>query len=417
MTEKTEYQGHWWLPDHETKVGGIATYDSDSGVRLELFSSLSNANLFSGDYRVDRIVGTTTEGELITLNDCVLAKQSVKNTPGGQETPTEYAAKQLLVGDHLTESEISFNRFRMTFPHLHQWVGQSGIKSEPNGASVKVLYESPSKIVAETDRSTIEFIISWSRSKSIGEFSISENTFLQIIPHNGRITLDRLGRDLNTWKNFVTLAMDNEMMPDQVTGYTEQGLIEGEHSIKIIGSRYDAETSTRYNHSNLNFSFADIQNDLSTVLSNWAAQSKKYGTSYGFYFSVVHQSPMQLENQYLVLMAAVEGFYREKLKGSVESSTGYPLQSVLDFIHSEYSEPINGLPWDIDAQKERLISRRHSIVHGAPQEDIEETTIYDQVLLLRALLEVALLIELGIPQEQVKERLNTKYSQRRPQTS
>ncbi len=328
---------------------------------------------------------------------------------------SSYTAKQLLVGHHFEESSIQFDKFRIRFPLLQDWLGLSGIKGLPTGDEFEVAYTSPEKISTNHGPWNLEFSVTQNHSFSFGDISLSEDAYLQIENREADLTLDQIGRQVTIWKNFVTLALDEEIFPTRVIGYTESVSGAEGRDIEIMSTAYRSGDMDRtYHPTKVNFDFSDIEQNVSEVLSNWLDQSDRFTSAYGLYFSVVYQSPMQIENQYLILSSALESFYQEKTEDPVGLAAENRLDEVLRAIVDEYKSVLSHLPWEPDEMLSKILEMRNSIIHGMNIDSSNSMTLYDQVLFLQALLETAFLTELGIPEEHTRERLNDKYTRQRP---
>lgn len=176
MKNKRELKGYWRLPEGEESgnnewVGGIATYDPDSGIELELFSSLSGEFLTEEPPQFDRIFGSTVEGEKVTLENCFRAGFSSK---ANTET---YFAQNLFIGNYLNKSEMNFNYLRIKYPLLHDWTQITGLRPHlSDSEGITVNYVPPAKKEVESNNKTISIHTVKDLSLDNRSISINGNT-------------------------------------------------------------------------------------------------------------------------------------------------------------------------------------------------------------------------------------------------
>jgi hypothetical protein len=417
---KRAFKGYWWLPDGE-EAGGVATYHPENGIELELFSPISESDHrdFDGEAnRVSRILGLTTENELLTLDDCVQT-QSSREFTSKQSLDTEtYRANNLFVGDHITEDEISFDRFRVSYPLLYQWTGTQGLNfAVSDNADFDISYDVPSakKVALERFDLKLLFSVSTTTSRS-GKLTLEENAYLEFDPDSGSLTFDEIQRQVSKWQDFITLATGENVPASEVVGYTNSDSSEMDQSVEIFyttSSRPDPPETVH--PSRTNFMLTDIEENFTTVLRNWAEQSNQYESAYDLYFSVVYESQMYLQNQYVTLMSALEGFHREKFRDDTETISH--IRESLEEITTQYADVFAALPWDISDMASELVDIRNKAIHGNIVKQTDQLDLYDYVLLLQGMLEAILLDELKIPVSHIKDRLRTRYNSLRPENN
>lgn len=419
---KRAFKGYWWLPNGE-EAGGVATYHPEDGIELELFSPIGEFD--SGDFggeanRVSRILGLTTENELLTLDDCVQT-QSSREFSSKQSLDTEtYRANNLFVGNHITDGEITFDRFRVSYPLLYQWTGIQGLNfAVSDNANFDISYDVPSAKEVELEKFDLKLLFSVSTTTSrSGKLTLEENAYLEFTPHAGSLTFDEIQRQVSKWQDFITLATGENVPASEVVGYTNSDSSEMDQSVEIFytsSSRPDPPETVH--PSRTNFMLPDIEENFITVIRNWAEQSNQYESAYDLYFSVVYESQMYLQNQYVTLMSAVEGFHREKFREDTETASHIRLNETLEEITTQYADVFTALPWDISDMASELVDIRNKAVHGNIVKQTDQKQLYDHVLLLQGMLEAILLDELEVPVAHVKDRLRTRYNSLRPENN
>ena len=422
MIEQQEYKGHWWLPGTEgDTAAGVATYNPDEGIELELFSKIEESNIADKATRYDRIFGVTTDNELVTLSDCIVTSTSMTMSPRSRSSTLKCLAHQLFVGDHIEESPITFDRVRITYPPLLQWAGIDGTTMNMEGSnSFTLSYETPSTITNTLPNFDLDILATANTSRSrSGKFTLEQEAYFELTPKSGEIHFEQVQSQVGKWQDFITLAVGDDVSASKVRAYRESEVKERSVEIEIFYQSVSHSTDIDPMHTRrTNFVLDDIRDRVDEILRNWAIQSTKYKSAYDLYFSVVYLSEMYLQTQYIMLMSAMESFYREKFEKNADTDRLPPIRQVLDDIVVTYSNQFGGLPWGLDDQMvSELLELRNRAVHGIETSDIENREMYDKVLLLQAMLEAILLSELGIPMDHIHERLGFRYKHLKPDIS
>lgn len=444
MKNKKELKGYWRLPEEGGEesewIGGIATFDPGNKIKLELFSNMSENILTDDQPQFDRIFGWTTEGEKVTLQNCIRVGFSSK-----AETET-YAVRSLFIGDYLQESDPSFDRFRVSYPLLYQWAQQTGIKrefSELNEMTVE--YSPPPAQEAETEEELIRIITSGrTESSNRGKITINEETYLEINPKERMIYFSEIKDQVSKWKDFTTIATNENIGISELAGYQETDSKQ-DNKIEIyyntVGNSNHPEQLNTYT---ANFTLADIEENLSNILINWMELSDRYESVYDLYFAVVYQSQMYLENQYMMLMTALNLVYQQQfsyqylsedelqdvmrhidqalpaevnqefrshlIEEIIPAANQYSIEKVLTELVDIYEPVVEELPWEFNQEIAEIVAI-HDYTAGRSHElqKMDSQKIYDKTVVLRTLLEAIILNDIGIPEDHIREKLAQRY--------
>lgn len=462
MIEEKEFEGHWWLPDNpDSKVGGVATFSPNEGVLLNLFSSLIEDQEYLGGESVfepDFIHGITTDGEKITLKNCIRENYSTTYSDGVRVSNSNYQAISLLLGDHFT-GEIRFDRFRTQFPLLTEWSGVSGISYSGSvleegkasaGETFEMIYEFPESITAELDDLTLELVFNADFNMSrVGGASINEQVYFDVQLDKEEISYEKVVDNAATLQDFITLATGKEVQISKLIGLSERSGGPGYNDIEIFFStNSDLKLPDSLHPMKANFVLADIADEFSEVMGNWFSRYRSLKPVYNLYFSVQYNSEMYAQNQFLSLTQAIETYhrrefggqylpddefeevyedlcnnipdqvdtdFRDHLKdGTFKYANEYSLRKRLSELVSEHEDVLRELPLDIESSVNKIVNTRNYFTHY--DEDIPNRADADElrplILQVRSILETVLLSDLGIPEDQIVERLQKRYSER-----
>lgn len=461
MIDEREFRGYWWLPENpDEKVGGIASFTPSDGVSLELFSTLNEDPDYMGSgnvFRPDFIHGVTTEGERITLKNCIRGSYSMSSSQGFGVTSSSYQAISLLSGAHFTE-QINFDRFRMQFPLLTKWAGVSGVNYSGSvleggkvsaGDTFEITYEFPESITAALDDVELKLIFNADFNMGrVGGASIDEEAYFDIIPDSGKISYDEAIDYTRTLQDFITLSTGKEVQASTLIGRLEREDQPGYNDVEILFSTgSDLKLPDSLHPNKANFVLADIIDDFSKVMDNWFLHYEELEPVYNLYFSTQYNSEMYLQNQFLSLTQAIETYHRRELggqylsesefeefyddlcemipdqfdesfqdhleRGTFKYANEYSLRKRLSELVTEQKNILEELPMDVEGSVNEIVNTRNYLTHYdesiSPRADTDE--LYPLILRLRAILETVLLSNLGIPEDQIVKRLQQRYSE------
>lgn len=455
MRNEKELQGYWKPSGGEDWVGGTAVYHPGEGINLQLFEPISDDPM-SERPSFDYILGSTTEEGRVTLGSCSRAGYSM----GGDDLSTEkYRAQRLFIGEHIPEAEPSFTRFRVTFPLMHQWAGLTGIQErlpemgedeEYGLRGVDVHYSPPDTKTAEGETRTVKVLTSANISHAnAGSFSIDETTYLEIVPTNGRIVFENLINEVSSWQDFLTLAMDNNIGINEVQAYWENSSGEDVEVQVCYETSGEFEYPESFHPYRTNFQLNDLGEGSSSVLQNWIQLTDRYKSVYDLYFAVVYQTEMYLENQYMMLMTALNLYYQnryeykyldedrfhtiqntlanslpsdfevdEEFKSHLQqevlpTANQHSLEKRLSIIAGDHQEILTELPWNTAEEVSDLVEvHDYTVGRSSELQEMRPEWLYKKTAFMSMVLEVIILKDLGVPVEHIKSRLSKKYERR-----
>jgi len=461
MIDEREFRGYWWLPENpDEKVGGIASFSPSDGVSLELFSTLNEDPEYMGSgnvFRPDFIHGITTEGERVTLKNCIRGSYSMSSSQGTGVANSSYQAISLLSGAHFTE-QINFDRFRVQFPLLTKWAGVTGVNYSGSvfeggevsaGDTFEITYEFPESITAELEDAELKLIFNADFNMGrVGGVSIDEEVYFDIIPDSDQVSYNDSIDYSGTLQDFITLATGKEVQASMMIGRLEREEQPGYNDVEVLFSTSgDLKLPDSLHPLKANFVLADIVDDFSELMNNWFQHYEELEPVYNLYFSVQYNSEMYLQNQLLSLTQAIETYHRREIggqylfddefeefydelceiipdrfdesfqdhleKGTFKYANEYSLRKRLSQLVSEQENILDELPMDIKASVNEIVNTRNYLTHYdegiSPRADTDE--LHPLILRLRAILETVLLSNLGIPEDQIVERLQQRYSE------
>lgn len=348
--KKQTFEGQWKIPGASSWVGGKVEYVPTEGIILDAVDSLTES--YGAPERPDRIWGTTTDGNRITL----INNSSTNSTVHiGRISPTNYRCELMLEGVHWPNINLGFDRMSVRFPLLNQWAGMA--KSSTNdslpqdeflpGDQLSYSFTKPDDRTATVDGTHFRIGTGAGISTKEGGYSgvdFDLTTVLQIIPREPMLVLSRYNRHIQSLKRFLSFALDRPIEPTSITGYLDGETKYDNTSINIY-SRVSVEqdyTAPIHPHSAM-FLLDQIQSDFDEMLNNWYQLSNDLDSVISLYFSSVFNSEMYANNQFLTLTQAIESYHRETHAGR------YIDKRVYDEMYEDLMNLLAGDPAKIDS--------------------------------------------------------------------
>jgi hypothetical protein len=455
MRNKRELQGYWKPSSGERWIGGTAVYHPEEGIELQLFEPISDES-FTEQPSFDYILGSTSEEGQVTLRNC---RHSGTSIGGGTLNTEKYRAQSLFIGNHISESEPSFTRFRVNYPLLHQWAGLTGIEErlsrmdddeeyDPN--EIDVHYSPPDAKKAKGENREVQILTSANITHATaGSFSINENTYIEIAPTSGEIGFESLMDEVNNWRDFLTLAVNDNIGINEIRAYRETESGE-EDDVQVY---YEASGEFNYPENfhphRTNFQLDDLEERASSVLQNWMQLTEQYKSVYDLYFAVVYQNQMYLENQHMMLVSALSFYYQERydykyldeerfqtVMNTLSNSLSFDLETDEEFrshlhhevlptanqhslerrlsaIAEDHQDILAELPWDT-AEEISDLARVHNYTVGQSSklQEAGPEWLYKKTVFMSTLFEIIILKDLDVPTNHIKTQLSRKYQRR-----
>lgn len=153
--DELEYRGNWWLADEdeEKQVAGVLEFDPDDGGTLELIGSFDNFGN-NRSREVDLINGVTTDGKLVTLQDCFVNQSGISSTMQTQSCNVRNVFTDVL----FSGGDLELEKVCVSFPLLEMWT-TSNIVHRPEGQLTGAEISKFDEVEAELDEATIRLNI------------------------------------------------------------------------------------------------------------------------------------------------------------------------------------------------------------------------------------------------------------------
>jgi hypothetical protein len=322
MLGDLELKGRWFLPDvPEKQTAGTLTFSQADGASLQLLGQLGSQADVDPMLPVARILGHTSAGEAVTLEDCAASGFKLA-TPG---FPTSvYRPSLVLVGAHFAErEEVLFEELRFTFNHLENWVATSGFEFEffpPDGPGIDIQYRRPTPVEAALpDGVILKFDFGFSVSsitQVVTDMHVTQSAALRL-SFGAPVSFDRATSYAYQLRNFVGLAVGAPVQLRSFDGYatpTDAAAKPGDPKLKIsvLYKLYPPpdEFKREIHPFQMLFTLDDARPRLEQILTNWFVKQDRLKPVFDLYFGTIYNKHLYLEQAFLSLIQALESYHR-----------------------------------------------------------------------------------------------------------
>lgn len=445
--ESFEHKGVWWLPeDPEKEYPGTLSFDPVNGGHLELM--LYDPHEFFGKNKpskIDIIHGLVQTSE-VTLRGCHFRSGS-HSIPGFDEI--KISVDYIYMKYHFDRIEdIVFKKMSVSYTHLNSWMYHYSFnifRMSENIRDFNVFYNPFESLnIPLDDNLNIRFHYDIARNSSITGVSLQNEARITITPQE-KLHFDKYYSFFDFHlPNFLTLATGQTNYPFGIRGTIPDNPRPVSIYYKILGY-VDKPRSISYME--MLFAFKDVENNLSTYLSNWINKSKILWAVYDEYFKFYYQRYIDRKPQFLSFTRALETYHRNlydgvyltpeeyepikqalidaipddieeshkgKLKAMMKSGYEFSLRKRLRMICNEilgeYKGIIKELLGDSNDFVGKVTDTRNYLTHNLkerPENVIPDEKLYYYILKMQFLLRICFLVEMGFPPDEIKRLVNS----------
>jgi len=424
MLEVHQFKGLWSLPSSEAEdLSGTLTVErGKADLELigdfghQMLSESSRQQRYSLDPDQPRVLGSSTDGKDITLEK-VNSRNYQVSIPG--LPVAHYTAQAILVGKHFAEEDpIVFDEISIHASDLNAWTRVSGFKvhqdfEKLNGTELLgftglgVDYKAPDDIEIQLARGERAFI-----RYSAGTKGLSGNTDHVAVTQDAaihfcfrkRASLDDVMRRVSEIRNFLSLAVGRPVSVLAVTGYLDDytepnGSRRPIEMLWQVPHNPDPPERARGFHEML-FSLPEASPNISSVMKRWLSRQARLRPVFNLFFGVLYHPNLYLEVRFLTFAQAIETYdYRRRRKPG-KKALAERMRDVLHLCRTVSKRIIGTEESDVDAFIKLFKDSRNYYTHYNPKLEAraaEGVPLYLLTIQLRAIIEMSLLRELGIP--------------------
>ena len=457
-----EYKGIWWFPnDPDKKWHGTLKYSPLDRAKLTIEEyNISQESIDISDKNFpcqpEIILGETIDRKAITLQKCLREKTTWYPPTNKQSS---FSVKRIFINWHFENmKDIAFNTMTVSFNNLDEWVNINGFTfcwDKDKDYKVKIEYDPPKKIEIKIDSDLIieiGFEVEGpSRLTVQKEIDIKQKIVVKFISTKVK-KLDCFLKIIKCFQDFFTFATQKASRPIMMKSSGAKDKLDCP-SIAIISSSYiiPAFTNKNFLRYSVLVPFTDIFPQNKNIIKNWFEIYETMSSILQLYFSYLYNPKMYVEDHFLSLIHALEGYHRVTYDGCYIDNTEYkkeiykPLAEAIPvtlkedlknalkqrlYYGNEFSlkerltdlfEEIHKLEIDIKVENgdefiSKIIKTRNSLIHrDKPKKDksVRGVKLHYLTLRLKFLFDFCLLKSLGFDDNEIKSKLLFMISQYR----
>lgn len=444
-------QGQWWLPGTQHKrVFGTLTFTRRDGAILSLADTLS---VGSDDPETDIIVGQTADGGYVTLLHAIRTAAPVfRMTP---TFPCSYHSPLVITGAAFdSRADMRFSLWQIRFPELKTWAGKHGFEIESSELfagrdcpAVQIAYSTPPRQVLARDAGGSDLALGyWPLLKTDRQMAkVRQDVYLEVRQAN-RDTLEDYMQTATRFEHFLTLATGSYVRPGSIKAIVRtNGTGATNHPIRVDILRQPIRNAPRRKQPGAEkslFALPDIAGSEEECLNNWFTKADWLDPVCALYFGTLYNPSRYLDLNFLNLIQAVEAYHRRasdetdrppvehaaRLKSILDAapaehrdwlgeklrySNDLSLRRRLRILFAKFSYVLDDLILDQRATVGDICDNRNYLTHYDAKLKCRAASGARLLLLvevLRLLLQLCFLSELGLPDAKIKEFISRSQS-------
>lgn len=436
--ESVELRGIWWPQEMDDStpdeaVAGTLSFSPTEGGELNLighfvpfFERIDEDPADSGD--LDTIYGLTTEGEYITLLDCIPSGSSSNRV----FTTESYQFTQIISGG-LVETNTTYWKCSFSFHNLKWWTqidsvttpGDSPLSQGP--AISKSLSTSEADILLNIHEDMASVI-----GNNVG------NVYFAIYPCEPLTINEYFSQYIRPLQNLVTLGVGTAVSPTFINIYSDPfGHPHSKSSYSYEAANYHVPDDIRCFE--MNFTLKDI--NFKEDIENWITSYETLGRLHDHYFGTLYANNMYVRLQFMSMIFALEDYHRrafpgkqkimdeqifkrfrdltlermprvsayERVKNIFQSLGNEP--SAKDRLEDITNRHEDMFPesYDIESNLKTVTDTRHKIAHSLG-ETLSSIKVKEHEILLRIIALAVVLDIAGVNAQKAREILEEEYN-------
>ena len=332
LAEPIETTGMFWLPEQpDTQLSGVLKISESSEITVDLAGTFGNPLVTPRRFGVPdtpsgeegapdprRIVGTLQRGGLITLDRC-LWQDSSFSLPSGLSTSTVFAELAFIGAAFSEEEDTLFSVFSFAIEGLDAWLSVSGIETEQDIADRKGLirFHVPDDITLDLPydiEMTFRFGLTFPSVSVLRTEAAVHQTVQALVKLRDPHPIEYFSSLAFKLCNFLTLALDQAVSVQSMTGYLSQETAEKESHripVKVYGQfpPWPEKKPIIRLHDAL-FRYPHVASELYNMMGKWFENYEISEPAFNLYFASRAQPSQFLDTKILWLTQALETLHR-----------------------------------------------------------------------------------------------------------
>lgn len=324
--------------NHDKHLPGVLLEDEEHGWVLQLdgtFDDLDFNALASAGKPVSIpgklpssfpiLVGTTSQGKLISLIDCQVLESSLNLL--GTRGSLKLWPTILVYGVHFeSAADFRLTSLSLRYSHLDVWAATSGFKVDFSTTlyPVEIRYAKPESVegvLSDGLNVSLEFSASGPSIPAVTNVTITQQCWLTIVS-TVDLPFKTLLEHITDFANFISLGVGEPLRPLEMSatcnaqdpsGATRVVSLDLVHNRKPI-----APISRDVRHWEMLFILPDIRARFSELMAAWHGRDDAFRSLCALYFGTLRSPSMYVEHRFLNMFQALESYDRRTFNPSPE---------------------------------------------------------------------------------------------------
>ncbi len=327
-SEAFTVQGAWWDPTNPTQsLGGLFSWEPDSGGELDLAGSFHNESGTHGNWRADVLHGVA-EGDEFTLVNCAEAGSTLPSAGVNRQRIRVFGG--VLVGAIVPDvAKPVFDRITIEIDHLAELSGRSlptpqiEWSDDVHVERVSIEYEQPREVVAVMSRETVRLASEFRVQGAMSRAEITETVVLSVDVRDPLPLDEIVERYVPRLRNLVTFSAQrpSAIRSVRVAGpATAEAREDGrvvKRSVQLLAPflptpKYQAQLKVL---TEVLIGLPTDDRGFRTLVRRWMELAERLGPVLDLRFAPAYASFIYAESRFLSAAQAIEALHRRVLAG------------------------------------------------------------------------------------------------------
>jgi hypothetical protein len=421
LYDEFTYQGFWWFPDNPTKKwAGTVTYKPIEGISLHLYTESEEDLLLHDDiWEVPIIHGHTIQSDQTTLFSCVRGEHH--SNPSLRIAHVTYFAELAVLGQcYSSFEEIQFASLFVEYSNLREWM-QTIVPFDVDRrfrdglVSYEAQYKGGKTIENHIKKIDTTIICKLWLSGNFGlvhNLNLEEKAYIQIRPDLPQ-TADWFFNLTDSLRNLLAILAGTPIYRQDMQAISTEKDEDGHDKLVKIYYRPDHTQNDLAKVPNMLFSVKNLQDNLSIAFQAWFDKQDSIQALSDLSLGVLYNAHRFWKFEFLALIQALES-YHQVIDPQFKQKTKYELIERLSILFTGLPDHLKAFVGFDEDYLKKINTTRNYYTHYNPNkrdQALKDEQLYDAIIRLIRFVVILMFLELGIPDQGIREALlrNRRY--------
>jgi hypothetical protein len=369
INEPYRFDGYWAFSAEKTYwFSGVLDYSpKKKKIELRMWGTHKSAKL---DFQADTVLGLTTDGEKITLLNCIVRSNSrrIHKKNSGENTYLHIIeANKVIIGKHYENSyKIAYSYIKVRYSDQFAFIQKDGFQHDLSQKNITVAYKEPGNVILGDNKDVrieITFYgIPSSPVLSLNKFSLTQFEYFDISfskNHDLRI----LSSEINFLRYLIIFSINKDISLLECS-FLEKNISDKDKysDIYLLDNSFIKKESRDFSHQR-HKNLLDLGDfiKIPDLYEKWRLICKDKESAVYKYFTTVYDDDCFLDERFHKIVMAFEDYHRNSpcFRQSIRTPKGKNrdvyLRERIDSVFIEFEKQLFYLFRDLGEQN-RIIS-------------------------------------------------------------